>query len=70
MGLRPFPELLRQFSAEALGTFLLVIFGDGAIAETSLDKSKAGGLRFSCALSAFPISLPNPRPNIFGTLKL
>ena len=35
-----FPELLRQFSAEALGTFLLVVFGDGAIAETSLDASK------------------------------
>jgi len=30
------PELVRQFSAEVLGTFLLVLFGDGAIAQVSL----------------------------------
>ena len=30
------PELVRQFSAEVLGTFLLVLFGDGAIAQVVL----------------------------------
>ena len=31
-----FPELLRQFAAETLGTFLLVVFGDGSIAQIKL----------------------------------
>ena len=30
------PDLVRQFSAEVLGTFLLVLFGDGAIAQVVL----------------------------------
>ena len=30
------PELVRQFCAEVLGTFLLVLFGDGAIAQVVL----------------------------------
>ena len=33
-----FPELLKQFSAEVLGTFLLVFFGDGAIAQKVIGK--------------------------------
>lgn len=37
-----FPELLRQFAAETLGTFLLVIFGDGAIAQIVLGKTSKG----------------------------
>ena len=32
------PELVRQFCAEVLGTFLLVLFGDGAIAQVVLGK--------------------------------
>merc|ERR1739844_384138 len=34
------PELVRQFSAEVLGTFLLVLFGDGAIAQVVLGSNK------------------------------
>jgi len=33
------PELVRQFSAEVLGTFLLVLFGDGAIAQVVLGNT-------------------------------
>ncbi len=33
------PELVRQFLAEALGTFLLVMFGDGAIAQLLIAKN-------------------------------
>ena len=33
------PELVRQFCAEVLGTFLLVLFGDGAIAQVVLGKN-------------------------------
>ena len=29
------PEIVRQFLAETLGTFLLVLFGNGAIAQKS-----------------------------------
>ena len=32
------PELVRQFCAEVLGTFLLVLFGDGAIAQVVLGR--------------------------------
>ena len=39
------PELVRQFCAEVLGTFLLVLFGDGAIAQVVLGKHN----NFECA---------------------
>ena len=33
------PELVRQFLAETLGTFLLVMFGDGAIAQLNIARN-------------------------------
>ena len=45
------PKLVRQFAAEVLGTFLLVLFGDAAIAQVALgSKSGAdfGGFQSIC----------------------
>ena len=44
------PELVRQFCAEVLGTFLLVLFGDGAIAQVVLGKHN----NFECAYCRKP----------------